>query len=47
MAREVQGLIGAFKANEKKSAKAELDELAKLGAKFPQHQEVAELLKSL
>lgn len=36
-----------LKANDKASAKAQLDELAKLGAKFPQNQEVAELLKRL
>lgn len=36
-----------LKANDKKSAKAELDELAKLGARFPQHKEVAELMRTL
>ena len=36
-----------LQANDKKAAKAELEELAKLGAKFPDHQEVNKLLKSL
>jgi putative PEP-CTERM system TPR-repeat lipoprotein len=36
-----------LKDNDKKSAKAELEELAKLGAKFPRHQEVTDLMRSL
>jgi hypothetical protein len=35
------------KAGQKDAAKKELDELAKLGDKFPAHQEVQRLAKSL
>lgn len=36
-----------IQSGDKAGAKAELDELAKLGPKFPQHKQVQELLKTL
>ncbi len=36
-----------LQAGDKKQARSELEELSKLGKKFPEHAEVAELLKSV
>ncbi len=38
---------GLIKVGQKDAARKELDELAKLGDKYPGHEEVARLMKSL